>query len=166
MHSFKPLTFAKDIYITPYCHRNRVSERLLTFWIIVAIILDYSWLLLDYYCNRYNNGNPGLPMAFLYRCLTVIWEFSSTLWTERVHLLLMVKIFILLSTQLLPGNSNILQFQPHFCVDNTVLNRTVRCLHSNKSWTTSDLKELLNRKQRASSKGDLEQLGSKNIKSS
>ena len=36
----------------------------------------------------------------------------------------------------------------NFCVDNTILTRTVRCFPSNKPWITSDLKELLNKKKK------------------
>ena len=43
-----------------------------------------------------------------------------------------------------------------FCLDNTIPTRTVRCFPSYKPWTTSDLKELLNKKKGASREGDRE----------
>lgn len=46
----------------------------------------------------------------------------------------------------------------HFCLDNTILVKRVRCFPNNKPWVTPKLKALLNEKKRVFRSGDMEQL--------
>ncbi len=46
----------------------------------------------------------------------------------------------------------------HFCVDNTVPTKKVKCYSNNKPWVTPELKALLNEKKRAFLVGDREEL--------